>query len=268
MGYSEPARAQIQLGQGSYTGKVVGGRGFEILVKATNGAAVVVSLDPKRTIDGVKLAGDAAGPPHVEVIGEILPEQLQKGMFVRFSTSVRGVTRRTAVEPVKELEVFTPKPGIQMGLLSDGLAGGDADADKPDAATRHLVVGAITNVRRGSITVEFPGTNIKGSVTAKVAEDAKIKVKINPPFTQLGAYARVGSEISAEGIQRVGARPPVKLLATNVQIKLPPPVRPEDKIARRPGTPPADPFAPADDDKQDGGENEAGEVVGRILKVN
>lgn len=262
--------AQIQLTQTQYMGKIVGRNGFEIGIKTNTGVAVIASLDPKREIAGVRVPPDKIAAPQVEVVGTINAEDLAKGMYVRFTAKVIGTTRRTTVEPVREVQVFTPDASTPFGLLSKGL-GGAEEGEKAGEATEYTVVGLITGVRRNTITVEFPSGKTKGSVAAAVADEAQVDVKVNQLFTPIGA------DITVAGLQVLGqAQQPIKVLATNVQVQLPPPGPPRSRVAKGPATKDggpnaADPFAPAD--AGDAGEAEAAPkkkvtVPGKILKVN
>lgn len=262
--------AQIQLTQAQYMGKIVGRNGLEIGIKTNTGAAVIASLDPKREIAGVRVPPDKIAAPQVEVVGTINAEDLAKGMYVRFSAKVIGTTRRTTVEPVKEVQVFTPDASTPFGLLSKGL-GGAEEGEKAGEAREYTVVGLITGIRRNTITVEFLSGETKGSVAAAVAAEAQVNVKVNQLFTPIGA------DITVAGLQVLGqAQQPIKVLATNVQVQLPPPAPPRSRVAKRPaphegGPNAADPFAPAEAD--DAAEAEAPAkkkvtVPGKILKVN
>jgi hypothetical protein len=262
-----PACGQgVQLTQGTYMGKVVGVRGTNVLIKSNNGISVIASLDPERRIGNMRING--MGAPHVEVTGTLLPDNLQKGMCVRFPATLQGSLRRTATEPVKQLDVFTPDQTTQFGLLADNAGAGGVGADNPAEPKKYLVVGSITSVRSGMMTVEFPGGTTKGNVKAKVADDAVINLKSNR------LYAPPGAEVTVDGMQVQGGREPVNLLVKTLTIKLPPPPPPKSKIAGRPksndGDAAADPF-----DKGNVGEDgaaAAGEpkskVPGKIVKIN
>jgi hypothetical protein len=255
-----------QFTPASYMGEIVGAKGLEIYVKANNGAAVIASLDPNRQINGRRVTG--VDEPHVEVVGEIRGEHLTKGMAIRFRAKVQGGTRRRTVEPVKKLEVFTPDQATQFGLVAEG-AGGDEEKG-PDAAADYLVVGVITSARKNAITVEFPRSETKGSVSATLAEDSLVDVKVNQLIAPRGA------QISVEGVQILGAnQQPIKLLATNVQIQLPPPPPPKGAPGSGPaaggnGPGAADPFHAGADDggAADKPEPEKVLIPGEIIKLN
>jgi hypothetical protein len=256
----------VQLTQGTYMGKVVGVRGTNVLIKSNNGISVIASLDPERRIGNMRLNG--MGAPHVEVTGTLRPDNLQKGMCVRFPATVQGLTRRTTTEPVKQLEVFTPDQTTQFGLLADGVGAGGADADNAAGPKNVLVVGSISSIRSGMMTVEFPGGNTKGSVRAKVAEDAVIDLKTNK------LIAPPGADVTVEGMQVQGGREPVTLLVSTLTIKLPPPPPPKSKIARRPepkdDEAASNPFE-AKNAGEDGGEAAdapKAKVPGKIVKIN
>lgn len=256
-----------QITIGSHTGTIVGVRGMEVGIKSNIGNPIIASLDPEGTINGIRLGGKRQ-PLHIEVTGEFRGEHLTKGAFVRFMAKLQGKKNPRTVEPVKKLEVFTPAAGTQFGLLDEGVVGGGEDDADADPIREARVVGRVTKARGTSVTVEIP----KGSVNVTLAEDAVVDVNINkllPGMNLQGATATV------EGYQLVGAPPPVKLLATKLQVQLPPPPPPKTKVARAP-------TGEGDDKPAEGGfgppeGNGAGEekvatdgikTPGKILKVN
>jgi hypothetical protein len=275
--FVDHALGQVQLTQAAYMGKVVGVRGTDVLLKSNNGISVIASLSPERRIGGVRVGGLPA--PNVEVTGTLHPDHLQKGMCVRFLATVEGQTRRTVTEPVKELNVFTPDQTTRFGLLSDGVGVGGPEAGKAGGPQTYLVVGPITSVRGGMITVEFPAGTAKGSVRARIADDAVINLKSDK------LYAPPGADVTVEGVQVQGAAvQPVQLLATSLKIRLPPPPPPKSKIARAPGADArndksgqGDAFAPqnageapenAGEDGAEPGGIQKAKVPGKIVKVN
>jgi hypothetical protein len=213
----------------------------------------------------------------VEVKGEIRGEHLAKGNFIRFRAKFKGpATRRKALDPITQLDLFTPDATTKFGLLAEGLGADEAEKPKPDEVREYLVVGAITNKRGNTIGVEFGGA-VKGSVTATVPDDAVVDVTLNRLF------APVGAEIAVEGWKlevREDApnvpRGPVKLLATSVRIQLPPPEPPKNKMAQGPAAKPgdqpgeADPFAAGagGPDPPDAEKPEQVLIPGEIIKLN
>jgi hypothetical protein len=211
-----------------HSGEIVGRNGLEVYIKSNVGIAVIADLKPERSINGMRLAGKIPDP-HVEVTGEIRGEHLTKGMYVRFTTKVQGKSRPRTVEPVKLMEVFTPDALTKFGLFDEGVVGGGDEGANGDAVREARVVGVITSLRGSTMGVAFPRSNTKGSLNAKVADDAVINVKVN----QL--IAPNGAQVSLEGYQLQGvAQQPIRVLVTRLQIQLPPPPPPTSKVAARP----------------------------------
>jgi hypothetical protein len=247
-------------------GKVVRAQGPNVFIRTNNGISVIASLDPQ-----ARMRFRGLGQPRVEVTGKLRPEDVQKGMCVRFAATVAGQTRRTVADPLKEVNVFTPDQTTQFGLLSEGVGVGEPEAVKPGEPQTCVVVGSISSVRSGTITVEFGGA-AKGTVKAKIADDAIINYKGNT------LYAPPGADVSVEGMQPEGAGEPVNLLVSNIQIRLPPPPPPKSKIARAPAS--DDQKNPFDGENAEGGPENAGEggaaaegtqkakTPGKIIKVN
>jgi hypothetical protein len=257
----------VQLSKATYAGKIVAVQGLEIAVRTNTGVSVIASLDPKRKLPGVSGPIKNRPPVHVEVVGTRGPDYLHKNAYVRFTATLQGQKRRAAVEPVTELHVFTPNAETQFGLLSNAAAPGEPQEGAGGAPQEYQVTGVITNVSRGSITVEFPRGNTKGSVTAKVAPEAVVNIKTNQLVTPLGA------DITVEGTQVAGQRvQPIILLAQNIQVQLPPAPPPKTRPGRPPGVAksgdPADrpdPFAPPEDEGDGQPEKR---VPGKVLKIN
>ncbi len=249
-----------------HSGEIVGRNGLEVYVKSNVGIAIIADLKPERSINGMRLAGKIPDP-HVEVTGEIRGEHLTKGMIVRFTTKVQGKSRPRSVEPVKLMEVFTPDALTKFGLFDEGAVGGGEEG--ADAIREARVVGVITSLRGSTMGVSFPRSNTKGSLNAKVADDAVINVKVN----QL--IAPNGAQVSLEGYQLQGAaQQPIRVLVTKLQIQLPPP--PPPMVAAQPAGKNKD-DKPGEGgfgspDGKEAGDNEVAadgiKAPGKILKVN
>jgi hypothetical protein len=252
-----------------HMGKIVGIQGPHVLIKTNNGLNVRGNLSLDRKLGSMKIMN--LGPPKVEVTGKIRTEDLWEGCYVRFTATLQGKKRFTALEELKELNVFTPDPATRFGVQPEAEGAGDPDQGKAEGAKKYLVVGPITGIRSGMITVDLP----EGSVKARVADDAVINLKSD----RLGP-ACIDADVTLEGIQLPVPAPVVEALVISLAVRLPPPPPPGKKLARRPATnsrngatgrknpfdvPAAGDAAP--DAAGQGGEK-TGKVPGKILKVN
>jgi len=134
---------------------------------------------------------------------------LRAGMWVEFAAIVGK--RGQVNDPVKELIIFTPRPGYEVGIGPNTPAVGNAGAagelfnspapeEKPKKApkptapeepTELRIAAEITKVgRKGEITVGAGGIAVK----ADVAEDAKIKVDVADM-----SYVSVGDKVEFQG---------------------------------------------------------------------
>ncbi len=123
------------------------------------------------------------------------PAWLRPGLIVRFLASLTNKGQATA--PVREVTVFTPKPGVQMGVVRDSTdtRGIFEDVEKPEkpdpnAAAPYLVAGKLVSFKNGMMTVAWGGV----SISAPLAEDAKVAVEV-ADFSLL----REGDKVEVQG---------------------------------------------------------------------
>ncbi len=150
---------------------------------------------------------------------------LRAGMWVEFEGTVGK--RGQVNEPVKEMLIFTPRPGYEVGIgpntpaasggASAGLFTSPEPEEKPKKAPKpsgpeepmvYRIAAEITKVgRKGEITVGAGGVSLK----ADVAEDVKIKVDV----ADLG-FISVGDKVEFQGWYYAAAKNQV--YATSVTV--------------------------------------------------
>ncbi len=155
------------------SGKVhaVGPRGLQIV--ADNGTPWVVQ--PPDNVEAINFAGTASS------------DWLQRGMFVRFSTTLNKELE--AQQPIRDLTVITVRPGVEPGVFQEGEAvaggGNEGGTEEKGRASRRkaqdkiapcLVIGRLYALKDGVISVATVGRHL---VQASLAEDAAISVQMN-----------------------------------------------------------------------------------------
>jgi hypothetical protein len=166
--------------------------------------------------------GAAAGASPILVTGKEDPKNLKPGLALQFEVVLAG--RKTVVGEVEEATLITPGPETRTGVLNaepadDAPAAAD-DKKKPvGMLEKCLVVGSITRVRNGSVTVNVPG--LKSPITFRFTDDAIVTVS----GTNL-SVVRIGDKVTAVG-SVIG---PGRFLAHDVRIEHSPLV--DEKVAR------------------------------------
>lgn len=183
------ARGQRRMQPVRVSGKVhaVGPRGLQIV--ADNGTAWVVQ--PPDKVEAINFTGTAS------------VDWLQRGMFVRFSTTLNKELE--AQEPIRELTVITIRPGVEPGVFQEGEAvagdGNEGGTEEKGRDSRRkaqnkvvpcLVIGRLYAAKNGVITVATVGRNI---VKASLAVDVAISVQMND-----FRVARQGDKVDFSGL--------------------------------------------------------------------
>jgi hypothetical protein len=111
--------------------------------------------------------------------GRALPDWLRPGMWIRFRTNLSQ--RLQADAPVSELTVFTPREGLQLGVvpelaLGQGLFSEPKPEEKPDKdkLTPCMVAGRVAGIKKNKLMVAAGNA----SVTVDVTDDVRITVEV------------------------------------------------------------------------------------------
>lgn len=211
---AKPAAAQnkVEIAEFSGTGKLVSvapgtmvlvnAQGQRLQVKFAKAGEMSVTLKPPKG-PPVPIV---AGPPTVDITGELSPEQIRPGLTVVINCVLDANHKN--VKPVAEVKVLDTKPE-NAGVLPDG---GPNDEGQPV-----LVKGIAKSFKNGELTISVPkgDHSPKGTIALTVAEDAKITFESHNL-----AMAAAGSEVKVEGIQ-VGRTGDIG--ANTITVKLPTP---------------------------------------------
>jgi hypothetical protein len=141
-----------------------------------------------------------ATPDQVRVQGTAVAGWLKPGMWIRFSGTLDSAG--VAQSPIQELFVFTPHPGLQIGVFPEVEPLGEDAAEQPAAKRtrrrrgalsegRYLVAGRITSMRDDELRV----TAGNGTVRAKVAEHPNIRVDMMGDYR----FAKSGDQVDYVG---------------------------------------------------------------------
>lgn len=150
--------------------------------------------------------GVVAGPPTIDISGQLAPEQIRPGFTVVFNCTLDA--KGAAAKPVEAIKVLDVRPD-GPGIHADGEAG--------DSGQPVLVKGIAKGFKKGSLTVSVPKHDLapKGVLTVAVAESAEVTFESHNP-----ALAPRGAEVEVKGIQ-MGQNGEVA--ANSIVIKLPTP---------------------------------------------
>ena len=148
------------------------------------------------TGDSWLLKVDARGEK-VSVAGTADRSFLRPGMLVRFTAELTKKGETT--EPIKQLAVFTPRPGYGLGLLRE--PGSDQQNAEPPArgkrnarsklAGTYLVAGRLSGIKNNVLQVSAQRRNVRG----ELAEDVKIDVDVMGDYSMI----RPGDEVEFTG---------------------------------------------------------------------
>lgn len=169
-----------------------------------------------------------AGPPTVDITGELSPEQIRPGLTVVLNCVLDANQKN--VKPVAEVKVLDTKPEN---------AGVHADGAPNDQGQPVLIKGIAKSFKGGELTISVPKGNSapKGTIAVSVADDVKVTFESHNL-----AMAAAGSEVKVEGIQ---AGKGGEIAANTITVKLPAPAPRTGK--KRPGKAP--PNAPQEEPK-------------------
>jgi hypothetical protein len=154
-----------------------------------------------------------AGPPTIDIAGELAPEQIRPGLTVVL-TCVLDANRKSAV-PATEIKVQDAKADA-AGVFPEG--------QPNDSGQPVLIKGIAKSFKKGELTISVPKGDLapKGTVSVTVADDAKVTFESHNP-----AMAAPGSMVEVKGTQLGKGG---EIAATTITIKLPaPPPRKEKK---------------------------------------
>jgi hypothetical protein len=196
-------------------------------VKFAKAGEMSVTLKPAKGLPQPVVAG----PPTVDITGQLAPEQIRAGLTVVFNCTLdsKGAAARP-VEAVKVLDVRPDGPGIH------------ADGEPSDAGQPVLVKGIAKGFKKGVLTVSVPKHDLapKGVLTIAVADTADVSFESHNP-----RFATRGAEVEVKGFQM---GPNGEVAVNSIAIKLPAPA------GRTPKKSPdkANPAASPDGKQQDG----------------
>ena len=171
----------------------------------------VASVDPERKLPRVNIKPGTIPAPHVEVVGTINPENLARGMYVRFPAIVQVKPRLSTVEAVRQIQVFTPEAGTQFGLLPMGLGEDAAPGGEHQCAyygscnfcsSDHLPAGEAFQAHR--MRGLAPSVRPRAEAGKDIARDALYRVLL-----------RVWAQAAKDGLLR--SRPSVRLAGGGVR---------------------------------------------------
>jgi hypothetical protein len=218
------------LGYTATTLTYVNAQGHKQEVKFPKAGEMSVTLKPAK---GAPQA-IVAGPPNVDVTGELAPEQIRAGFTVVINCKLdaKGATAKP-VEAVKVLDVKPDSPGIHP----EGQMEGDTQAV--------LIKGIAKGYKNGVLTVSVPKGDLapKGTIALELAESVKVTFESDNPAT-----AMPGSTVEVKGFQ-YGVNGEVA--ASEIKITLPPPAVKKPKkrsVKPAPGAKPGEEEAAPKDD--------------------
>ena len=173
--------SQSALGQGRAS------RGGTLVTTAAN----LITISSEGKVIVLKFKADQNV---VTVTGKLMPEQLQAGMIVRFTGTLKG--SRIDGE-VSEVKVYTTADGYQSGILQDS-------PDQPATVT-----GTLQSFKNATLTVNAG----RKKITGKLAEGAAIALE-----TRDYSLAQRGNAVTFEG--RAAPNDPTTIHAKKIIITL------------------------------------------------
>ncbi len=163
----------------------------------------------------------------IEVTGSADPSFLRPGLLVRFTADIDKKGKTTA--PLNELEIVSPQNAMVFAraratAAAKGPSEAGEEGETPEATG---MVGRITAVKNGELTIETGG----GSIRATLGPNPAVKVNAND-YT----LAQQGDKVDVKGwfIQAPDA------VAQDVKITLSTPLGGSKKAASKPAEKPAD----------------------------
>ena len=154
-------------------------------------AANLITISSEGKVVSLKFKADQNV---VTVTGKLSPEQLQAGMIVRFTGTLKGARIDGEISDVK---VFTAADGYQLGILQDA-------PDQPATIT-----GTLQSFKNGTLTVSAG----RKKITGKLAEGAAIVLE-----TRDYSLAQRGNSVTFEG--RAAPNDPTTINAKKIVITL------------------------------------------------
>jgi hypothetical protein len=160
-----------------------------------------------------------AGPPTIDISGEIAPEQIRPGLTVVVNC-VLDSNHKTA-QPVAEIKVQDAKPDA-AGVFPEG--------EPKDEGQPVVIKGVAKSFKKGELTIAVPKGDMapKGTVSVSVADDAKVTFESHNP-----AMAAPGSMVEVKGIQ-VGQGGEIGANTITIKLPAPAPRKEKKKPARAP----------------------------------
>lgn len=186
--------AATAAAQQTASGTIAAMEGNVVLVKTMAGDVIRVEATQQwRGADGVNYR--APNPPSILVSGTEDPKNLRAGHVIQFTATLAN--RKTVVGEVKDATLLTPTPDARAGILSadpaDEAAAPADDKKKPAGMLENcLILGTITRVKSGTVTVSVPG--LKSAISFKFAEGSIITVSGNN-----FSLAAIGDKVTANG---------------------------------------------------------------------
>jgi hypothetical protein len=164
-----------------------------------------------------------AGPPTIDISGEIAPEQIRPGLTVVVNC-VLDSNHKTA-QPVAELKVQDTKPDA-AGVFPEG--------EPKDDGQAVVIKGIAKSFKKGELTIAVPKGDMapKGTVSITVADDAKATFESHNP-----AMAAAGSMVEVKGIQ-VGQGGEIGANTITIKLPTPAPRKEKKRPARAPNAKP------------------------------
>lgn len=186
--FAATASAQVPI-----DGDIVGIEGNRIGVR--DQAGKIFQVDITNTwigADGKTYTTPAT--PSVIVSGTEAPKNLRVGQALQFTATMAG--KRTVIGEVTAATLISLSPQSQTGILNadpvEEPAAAEGDRKKPGNLENCLVVGTITKIKSGAVTLAAP--NLK-PVIFRFAENAIITVSTNDL-----SVVRIGDKIKATGM--------------------------------------------------------------------
>lgn len=173
-------------------GTIVGVEGNRIGIR--DGAGNIYQAEVTKTWrgpDGVTYI--APNAPSIMVTGTEDPQNLRPGQTIQFTATLSG--RKSVVGEVTDGTLITLTPESRAGILNadpiEDAPAEDDDQKKPMNLEKCLIVGAVTKVKAGTVTVAAPGMK---PLTFRFAEGTMLIVS----GSDMG-LARIGDKIKASG---------------------------------------------------------------------
>jgi hypothetical protein len=209
---AQKAAQQIELIEFSGSGKLIGfAAGSMAFVNAQGQQQLVKFAKPGEMSVTLKSAkghqqGFVAGPPTLDITGQLAPEQIRAGFTVVINCTLDA--NGTAVKPVEAIKVIDERPDA---------AGIHADGEPNDQGQPVVIKGIAKAFKKGSLTVSVPKHDLapKGLLTIAVAATADVSFESHNP-----ARAPRGADVEVKGIQ---LGPGGEVGANSITIKLPTP---------------------------------------------